>query len=182
MSTVLIDPNKTWAKVEERLATETDPIRQRNLSVLLAHMKAEAAGDLDGLMATVADGAHYHAYGTDEPWVSPDGKPAVLAFYEAFIASGATRLQLEIDRLVVDRDCILTEGVMRMAYPGTTLQARGIEVDDPDAFYLYEARMATLWPFDADGLVTGEDTYTGGDGFAGIANRKLAPDAIRNLV
>ena len=49
----------------------------------------------------------------------------------------------------------------------------GIPVDDPDAHYLYEARMATLWPFDADGKVLGEDTYTGGDGFAGIADRKL---------
>ena len=51
----------------------------------------------------------------------------------------------------------------------------GIDVDDPDAYYLYEARMATLWPFDADGMARGEDTYTGSDGFAGIADRKLAP-------
>ena len=38
--------------------------------------------------------------------------------------------------------------------------------------------MATLWPFDENGLARGEDTYTGGDGFAGIADRKLAPDDI----
>src|SRR5207302_1679065 len=79
---------------------------------------------------------------------SPQGKDGVRAFYERFVASGAGRLQLDIDRLVVDRDCILTEGVMRMAYPGRTLRAMGIDVDDPDAHYLYEARMATLWPFD----------------------------------
>jgi hypothetical protein len=29
---------------------------------------------------------------------------------------------------------------------------------------------------DEDGLVLGEDTYTAGDGFAGIANRKLSPE------
>ena len=113
------------------------------------------------------------AYGAPDPLSSPEGKEGVRAFYERFIASGAGRLQLDIDRLVVDRDCILTEGVMRMAYPGRTLQAMGITVDDPDAHYLYEARMATLWPFDADGKVLGEDTYTGSDGFAGIADRKL---------
>ena len=82
---------------------------------------------------------------------------------------------------MVDRDCILTEGVMRMAYPGRTLEAMGITVDDPDAHYLYEARMATLWPFDADGLVRAEDTYTGSDGFAGIADRKLSEDDIAAL-
>jgi hypothetical protein len=98
--------------------------------------------------------------------------------YEDFIASGATRLALDIDRLIVDKHCILTEGVMRMAYPGSTLAARGIAVDDESAYYLYEARMATLWPFNADGLITGEDTYTGGNGFEGIASRKLAPEDI----
>jgi len=176
----VIDPNKTWAVVEERLATETDPVLRRNLETVLAHMKSEAVGDLDGLLATLADGVEYHSYGADEA-NSPRGKAGVRKFYTDFIASGATRLELAIDRLVVDRQCILTEGVMRMAWPGTALIARGIAVDDPDAAYLYEARMATLWPMDADGLVLGEDTYTGGDGFAGIAERKLSSSDIAEL-
>lgn len=157
--TATIDVTRTWAKVEERLATETDPILRRNLETVLAHMKAEAAGDLDGLMATVSESASYHAYGAP-PEQSPQGKGAVRTFYENFIASSATKLELD--------------GVMKMAWPGSTLQARGIEVDDPDAFYLYETRMATLWPLDDEGLVIGEDTYTGGNGFDGIAGRKVA--------
>jgi hypothetical protein len=169
----VIDQAVTWRKVEERLATETDPVLRRNLETVLAHMKSEAAGDIDGLLDTLADDVHYHAYGAPDPLSSPVGKDGVRGFYERFVASGAGRLQLDIDRLVVDRDCILTEGVMRMAYPGRTLRAMGIDVDDPDAHYLYEARMATLWPFDAEGKVLGEDTYTGSDGFAGIADRKL---------
>ena len=179
--TVLIDPNRTWAKVEERLAAETDPVLRRNLATVLEHMRAEAVGDIDGLLATLSDDVHYHAYGSDEPMLNPKGRHGVRAFYEAFVASGATRLQLEIDRLVVDRDCVVTEGVMRMAYPGSTLRARGIDVDDADAFYLYEARMCTLWPMDEHGLARGEDTYTGSDGFAGIKERKLSPDDIAEL-
>ena len=176
----VIDQNLTWSVVEERLAAETDPTLRRNLEQLLVHMKAEAQGDLDTLMATVAEDAHYDAYGAP-PEANPRGKAAVRKFYEDFIASGATRLQFAIDRLVVDRHCILTEGVMRMAYPGSTLAARGIAVDDESAYYLYEARMATLWPIDEDGLFTGEDTYTGGNGFEGIASRKLAPGDIVEL-
>jgi hypothetical protein len=38
--------------------------------------------------------------------------------------------------------------------------------------------MATLWPMDEHGLARGEDTYIGGDGFAGIADRKLRPEDI----
>jgi hypothetical protein len=178
---VLIDPQVTWRKVVERLETETDPVLRRNLELLLAHQKAEASLDLDGLMATISEQARYQAFGSSDPALNPVGKPAVRQFYENFAASGAHRLQLDTDRLVVDRHCILTEGLMRMAYPGRTLLARGIEVDDPDAYYLFEARMAIVWPIGPDGLFIGEDSYVGRDGFAGIADRKLDPADIATL-
>lgn len=179
----VIDQSVTWAKVEERLAKETDPVRRRNLETVLAHMHAEAEGDLDGLIATLSDGVAYHTYSAPGvPEINPVGKAGVRKFYEDFIASGVTKLQLDIDRLVVDSDCVLTEGTMRMAYPGRALQARGISVDDADASYLFETRMAVLWPLDEHGLVRGEDTYTSGDGFAGIAGRKLRPEDVVGLV
>jgi hypothetical protein len=177
----LIDPQVTWQKAEARLATETDPVLRRNLELLIAHMKAEANLDLDGLMATISEQARYQAFGTTESAMNPVGKPAVRKFYEDFAASGAHKLQLDVDRLVVDRDCILTEGLMRMAYPGRTLAARGIAVDDPDAYYLFETHMAVLWPIGPDGLFIGEDSYTGGNGFDGIADRKLDPADIATL-
>jgi hypothetical protein len=178
----VIDQAVTWARVEERLEVETDPVLRRNLENLLEHMKAEAVGDIDGLLATLSDDVAYHTYGApDVPELNPVGKAGVRRFYTDFIASGATKLQLEIDRLVVDRACILTEGTMRMAYPGRTLAARGIAVDDIDASYLFETRMAVLWPFDEHGLAMGEDTYTSGDGFAGIAGRKLDPADVVGL-
>ena len=172
-----IDPNRTWKKVEERLKTEQDPVLRANLETVLAHMKAEALGDLDGLMATITKGTpSYHAYGTDEALMNPQSREAVREFYAAFVASGAVKLELDVDRLVVDRDVVVTEGVMRMAYPGATLQLMGHEVDDAEAFYLYETRMCILWPMDDEALVIGEDSYTGWDGFEGIASRKLAAE------
>lgn len=168
----VIDQHVTWRKVEERLAIETDAILRRNLEMLLLHMKSEAALDMETLMSTVSERAIYQNF-TPDGTSGPVGKAAVQKFYEDFAASGAQKLQLDIDRLIVDRDCILTEGVMRMAYPGRTLAARGIDVDDPDADYLFETRMAVVWPIDEHGLFIGEDTYTSGDGFAGIAQRKI---------
>jgi hypothetical protein len=177
MTATVIDPRGTWRKVEERLARESDPRLRRNLEIVLEHMKAEAVGDLDRLMATVSETAHWHAYGSP-PENSPNGKPAVRQFYEGIIASGISRLEFDVERLVVDRDCIVTEGTMRMAWPGATLAAVGIAVEDESASYLYEARMATFWMFDDRGLVRSEDTYTGSDGLSGIADRKLAPGAV----
>lgn len=173
----VIDQHRTWAKVEERLTTETDPILRRNLELLLTHMKAEAAADVPTLMSTVAETAVYETYAQDpETW--PRGKAAVQKFYEDFAASGAQKLVYDLDYLVVDRRCIVTDGTMRMAWPGRTLEAMGIEVDDPDSDYFYQARMSVTWPITEDGLFDGENTYIGGDGFAGIAERKLGPEDI----
>ena len=171
----IIDQRLTWKKVEERLATETDPVLRRNLELLLQHQVAEASLDMVKLMATVSEHAHYHVYAVPDGAADVIGRSNVQKFYEDFAASGAEKLQLDTDRLVVDRDCIVTEGVMRMAYPGRTLAARGVPVDDPDADYLFEARMCILWPIGPDGLFTGEDTYTGSDGFAGIEHRRIDP-------
>ena len=175
-----IDPNNTWRKVEQRLAREADPKRRRSLTTVLAHMKAEAAGDLDGLMATITtrETPHYHAYGTDDPVLSPRGRDAVRQFYAAFVASGAVKLELDVDRLAVDDDLVITEGLMKIAYPGALLRLMGHTVDDAEASYLFQTRMCVIWPMDADGKVIAEDTYTGGDGFVGIAERKLAPGDI----
>ena len=173
----VIDQQVTWRKVEERLEHEADPILRRNLEMLLLHMRAEAALDMETLMSTVSERAIYQNFAPDGV-TGPVGKAAVQKFYEDFAASGAQKLQLDIDRLIVDRDCILTEGVMRMAYPGRTLSARGIEVDDLDADYLFETRMAVVWPIDEHGLFIGEDSYTAGDGFAGIAQRKIDPSEV----
>lgn len=168
-----LDPTRTWRMVEERLARETDARLRRNLETVLAHMRAEATGDLEALMDTVADDASYHAYGSPDAFMSPQGKSAVRAFYTAFVGSGAFRLEFDVDRLVVDVDCVVTEGRMRIAYPGAALQAMGHAVPDADAFYLYDTRMIIAWPMDENGLVRGEDSYVGGDGFAGIAERRM---------
>jgi hypothetical protein len=168
----VIDQKTTWTKVEERLTTEHDPVLRRNLELLLRHMKAEATLDMEPLMATVSEQARYTMFG--DPDTVLEGKAAVRQFYEDFAASGAHKLSLDIDRLVVDRHCILTEGLMRIAYPGRTLEAMGIAVEDVEAYYLYESHMAVIWPIDDDGLFVGEDSYVASDGFKGIADRKLS--------
>lgn len=180
-----LDPNNTWTLVEERLANESDPVLRKNLELVLEHMKCEARGDIEGVVATLVDKPVYVMH--DNPGdalMNPNGsKDAVRAFYDAtIIQTGAHRLELDCQRVIVDKDAVVTEGIMRMAYPGKALAAIGIQVDDPDAYYLYEARMGIVWPVDrAAGKLVGEESYTGGDGFAGIADRKLSDADIAEL-
>lgn len=173
-----VNPNNTWALMDARLETETDPILRRNMEIVRKHSYAEAKLDMDVLMSTVSEKASYHCFSSPDPQLSPTGKDSVFKFYTDFAASGAGRLEHDITRLIVDKHAILTEGMMRMAYPGWTLAAMGVEVDDTEAHYLFETRMAIIWMFDENGLITCEDSYNGLDGFAGIASRKLREEDI----
>jgi len=172
-----IDPNKTWRLVEARYDSERDPVRRRNLGLVLEHMKAEAKADIEGVVATLVEKPRYvcHDLPGDELMNPAGDRDAVRRFYDlTIVQTGAHRLELDCDRVIVDEESVFTEGVMRIAYPGATLAAMGIEVDDPDAYYLYETRMGVVWPVDpVEGRLVGEETYTGTDGFAGIADRKI---------
>ena len=181
-----MDPNLTWKLVEERAAAETEPRRKRALELVLAHMKAEARADIEGVVATLCEQPRYRTYSTpeDDPVMNPSGsKDAVRAFYHATIVqTGAHRLEFACDRVIADERGVFTEGVMRMAYPGHTLVAMGIEVDDPDAYYLGEARMGIVWPMHpTEDRLTGEEVYSVGDAFEGIAERKIALEDIAEL-
>lgn len=172
-----LNPNNTWRLVQERMEREQDPKIRRNLELVLEHMKSEAQGDIEGVVATLCEQPKYIAHDVpDEPSMNPGGnKDAVRAFYDlTIVQTGAHQLELNCDRVVADHDAVMTEGVMRMAYPGATLIAMGVEVDDADAYYLYQTRMSVVWPVDEkSGLLKGEETYTGTDGFEGIAERKI---------
>lgn len=181
-----LDPNLTWKLVEQHFERETEPKRKRNLGLVLDHMRAEAAADIEGVVATLTEKPRYRTYGTpaDDALMNPEGsKDAVRAFYDATIVqTGAHRLEFACDRVIADDQGVFTEGVMRMAYPGRTLVAMGIEVDDPDAYYVHESRMGIVWPVDeAEQRLTGEEVYSVGDGFEGIADRKIALEEIAEL-
>ena len=56
----VIDPTRTWAPVEERLAATTNERHRQVLGVVLGDMKVEAEPDMERLMATLAPKPDYH--------------------------------------------------------------------------------------------------------------------------
>ncbi|MCU0310924.1 MAG: hypothetical protein MUE36_08275 [Acidimicrobiales bacterium] len=178
---MMLDPNRIWALLEERLAAESDPVVRRNLELVIAHGRAEASLDLDGVLATLCPSPRYVAHSSpDLALVNPTSTEGVRAFYQATIVdTDAHRIEHDVDRVIADRSGVYTEGMVKIAYPGRVLAARGIAVDDPDAYYLYQARMAIVWPADPEtGLLIGEESWVEGDGFAGIAERRITLDDV----
>ena len=77
-----LDPNLTWKLVEQHFERETEPKRKRNLGLVLDHMRAEAAADIEGVVATLTEKPRYRTYGTpaDDALMNPEGsKDAVRA-------------------------------------------------------------------------------------------------------
>jgi hypothetical protein len=159
---VEFDQSVTWRELEERLARTTNPRHRMMLETVIAHAKAEAAGDVDGLMATLGDDPQYHFWSNGNDW-GPKGHDGVRAFYEDFVASGAGFFESRKPRIVVDDDNVVTESVMRGIVPGAIAQQRGHDVPDVNGHYIVTARTCILWPFDEAGTLIGEDSYGSSD-------------------
>lgn len=177
----VIDPNRTWIPLEKRLAETTDERRRRALSIVIEHMKAEAVPDLDGLMRTLTAGPDYHFW-TDGQDHGPKTYDGVRGYYQTFVESRSNILEFDIDRLVVDERCVVTEGYLRQIYPGSYAAQLGFPVDDPAADYLIVFRQLLLWPIDDEGLIIGEDSYHSGPAEIRKLSREELPQAYIELV
>lgn len=176
---LVIDPCKTWQTLAERLETEKNPLHRRQLEKIITHMKGEAAGDIDQILTTVSPKASYISYdGPGSPRVFK-GHEGIREFYNQMFDAVSINLEFFVERLVVDDYCVVTEGANKSAMKGSVLAAMGIEVDDPNAYYLAEGRTLVVWPFDQDGMILGENIFRGfGTAPAEVARRKLRPDEI----
>lgn len=152
------DQSKTWRPLEARLVDLTSERQRRLVQTVLDHMKAEAAGDIDGLMRTLVAEPRYHAWGPLGD-TGPKGADAVRKFYTDFVASGAGVLMMEIDHLGIDDDLITYDGVMTTLGSWRVARQRGYAISEDTGHYALRMRLVNFWPFDDRGLAIGEDSY-----------------------
>jgi hypothetical protein len=156
------DQSITWRELEERLERTTSPRQRRMLQTVIDHAKAEAAGSVDRLMATLCADPQYHFWSSGRDW-GPKGQAAVRGFYEDFVAGGEGFFESRKSRIVVDDDTVVTEIELRQLLPGAVAARRGHPIPDPDGHYLVFARAVILWPFNKAGELVGEDSYGSSD-------------------
>lgn len=182
--TDVIDPTKTYRLLERRIAQTTNPRHRMMLERLLQHAVGEAEADLELVMSTLTAEPRYIAWGAP-PELSPVGRQAVQSFYEETILKGGLFcLEMDMDRIVIDDDTIVTEGFMRTVYYGADAARMGFPADDQAAFYLLTLRMLIVWPFDADGFIVGEESYsaiTASDFFTKIETSQV-PRKFRDFI
>ena len=79
-------------------------------------MVGEATGDLPRVLATLTDDPKYHFWSAAGDW-GPKSRDAITEYYTSLFAADAGRLEFAIDHLVVDRECIVNEGTLRLIAP-----------------------------------------------------------------
>lgn len=160
----LIEPFASWLPLEARAAEEPAGPGRRLLELVRAHMEHEIRGEIEPLMATLTDEPAYHFW-NDEPSVL-EGYDQIRGFYEGMIASGTNQFEVVVERIVVDRGGVITEGQVKQVYTGAMAAAMGLtELDGvalaADDLVLTTTQLITVWPAAADGKLLGEDIYFG---------------------
>jgi steroid delta-isomerase-like uncharacterized protein len=130
----------------------TAPISTDRQSARIAlvkhHISLENAHDLEGVLATFGDKAHYD----DEPWnehfSGPDG---VRHFYQQLM-SALPDLQIEVQRQYVSEEAVIVEVIISGTHQGAWrgLPATGRRVEFP---------LCGIYTFDAHNKLAGEKIY-----------------------
>jgi len=177
-----LDPTKGYRAVEDRLDRTKDPRRRAILACLRDHLLAEANGDFDLLLSTLAATPQYHFWVDGSGFgAGPRGLAAVRAHYEQLFDEGRSVCEYDIERIVVDDDVIATEGWFDQIFPGHVLRKRGAAIDDPAAVYAHRMRLLLIWPFDANARLLGEDSYANGAMYLPENIRKLSASEIPSV-
>jgi hypothetical protein len=156
------DQSLTWRELEARLAKTTNLRHREMIKTVIEHGRAEAAFELDRLMATLSPDPEYHFWSNGRD-LGPKGYEAVESYYKNLVGSSGAFLEARNPRIVVDDNNVVTEYTFRQIIPGSVAAARGYVVSDPNGHYIVVFRSLNLWPFNDAGELTGEDVYSTAD-------------------
>ncbi|MBM0123336.1 hypothetical protein [Pimelobacter simplex] len=149
--------------ITERLAT-TESARQRSmLERMRVHAAAERDGDLETLVGTLGEATNYHFWELSGD-VGPKTKEGVTEYYRNLVENNGHVLEFFCERMVVDDDCIVIEGVLTLIQPGALMVQHPMAAGfaEADKNYLIKMRNVIFWSFDEDLMIVAEDSYSGG--------------------
>jgi steroid delta-isomerase-like uncharacterized protein len=129
-------------------ASTTEDRRSARIAVVDQHIRLENEHDLEGVLRTFGDAAHYD----DEPWGEHcKGQDGVRQFYEQLMKA-LPDLEIQVQRQHVTDDALLVEVVIRGTHLGgwRGLPATGRRVEFP---------LCGVYTFDEDDRLAGEKIY-----------------------
>lgn len=154
------DPSIVLREYQERLATLENPRHRAMLETLIEHIRTVLVGDLEGVMATMADDSAFKMW-TPAGDVGKKGTEEVRRRYAEGFAHGGGSIRNQINKLenfVVDDNTIVLEMTESRVLPGRVARDRGYDVPDDGNYAVYR-HCAVIIPFDEKARIRGEYNY-----------------------
>jgi hypothetical protein len=156
------DAAQTWTSFEKFSDRPRTARQAQLLQTVVDHSRAEVAGDIEGVMATLTENPEYHDYGVFAGVVTdtgPKGLDAVVGLYNAMVECGSYVIESQKHRVIVDDERLVSEGTFRQILTAAAAQGQGLVGPDATGFFLVIARTVVFWEFDEAGRARGEDRY-----------------------
>ena len=157
----VMDVRRTNDAIDRLLETTTNPRHRFMLQAYHRHRFLEIAGRYEELFAPdmMCDCPIYNFYITGYN-ATLTGTDAVRDFYAAWARTNQSIFYSENEQVAVADNFIASVVDQYQQTLGSQLIGNGIEVDDPDAYYLMKIPgMQMVWPYDDRGRLAGEDVW-----------------------
>jgi len=160
-TTTRLDPAVTLAAPDRLLETTTDPLHRQILENYRRHAILEITGDWQGIFDedSCVEEPVYELNVTGYDGVVARGQDEVKAVYRKLAEDDQTVMILTDEVLMVSDWGFASEAFFNTYIRGQNLIEKGIEVEDPDGYYVMRQKFAMLWPYDERGRMIGEHVY-----------------------
>ena len=154
------DVTKTNLAVERLLETTENPLHRFLLQAYHRHRFLEIAGRYEEIFTpemTVENPIyHFHSQGIN---ATLRGQEAVKGLYREWADTNQAVFVVKSEQIAVADNFVASVTVAEQQILGSALIAGNIQVDDPNAMYLYTSRVEMIWPYDDRGRLVGEDVW-----------------------
>jgi len=151
----------TISAADRLLETTTNPLHRQILENYRRHAILEVCGYWEDIFlpSMTVEQPMYYFNVRGFPGNKAEGAEAVQKIYKHLAESSGAVMVVEDERLMVSDWGFASEAVFNTYYRGYTLIEDGIEVSNPEGYYILKQRYVMLWPFDERGRMIGEQVY-----------------------
>jgi hypothetical protein len=153
-----LDVRTLTRAADEALEVVENPLHRQILENYRRHAILETTGNFDDIFTAemTVDHPVYQIHAGGQLQVV-EGRDAVMTLYRGIAAAGTTVMVLEDEQIAVADWGFASESIFNTYTPG-----RSVPDGNPEKFYIMRYALAMMWPYDGDGRMIGEHTYSGG--------------------
>lgn len=151
---------QTNDEIDRLMAVTENPRHRFLLTAYYRHRYLEIAGRYEEIFApdmTVETPVYHFNYAGISARL--EGQEQVKGLYDMWAQTHQSIFYVEEEQIAVADNFIASVATAQQQMLGHALLANGVEVDEPDAYYLYKARTQMVWPYDDRGRMIGEDVW-----------------------